>query len=413
MSNPEQGPLAERSASLRSRLRIGVSEPRVSSDPKEARAGAASHRILLVAPAAPPYGGMALQAGQLGRMLRRDGNSVAFSPSNFPFPRGLRFFGRIPGVRTLARAFLIWFKLWNAARQADVVHVLAASWVYFFVVVYPTVLVGKACRKRVVVNYRGGEAKRFFRRFGWLAGPVFRLADAITAPSEFLAEVIRARFQVPVAIVPNLLDSSFFRYRQRTAIRPRILVTRHLEKIYDIESVLRAFRAVQQEYSEASLWIVGTGSQEAYLRGLAAEWNLANVRFWGHVAHRDLPAIYDQCDVYLNASQVDNFPGALLEASASGLIVVSSAAGGIPFIYRDGESALLVEPGNWEGLAQSVRKVLNNSVLAMDMTKAAVALVRACEWHEVRKSLYQAYGFPLETFSSDETTGGGLRCAAG
>ena len=279
-------------------------------------------RVLLVAPAPPPYGGMALQAQQLEKLLRRDGVDVDVFPSNFPLPSGVRFLERVPGVRTLLRAGLIWFRLWPRVRQVDVVHILAASWAYFFLAVYPPVLLGRACGKRVVVNYRGGEAREFFRRYGWLSAPVFNLASAVTAPSEFLATVIRQRFDVPVLIVPNVLDHSLFVYRQRTTMRPRMLVTRHLEKMYDVASVLRAFRAVQARHADASLWVAGSGGEEAHLRSLVSAWDLKNVRFLGEVAHKDLAAVYGECDIYVNASLVDNFPGALLEASAAGLVVV-------------------------------------------------------------------------------------------
>ena len=69
------------------------------------------------------------------------------------------------------------------------------------------------------------------------------------------------------------------------------------------------------------------------------------MRFLGYVDRQKLPAIYSECDILLNASRVDNFPGSLLDASAAGLAVVSTNAGGIPFIYTDGENALLVEVG--------------------------------------------------------------------
>lgn len=349
-----------------------------------------SPRILLVAPSPPPYGGMALQARLLERLLRADGIPVVFAPSNFAFPRSLGWLD-VPLLRTLARALLIWGKLWRQAAEADVVHVLAASWWYFFLVVYPAVLVGRLRGKRVVLNYRGGEARVFFDRYGWLAAPVFRLASVITVPSQFLAGIIQKRFSVPVHIVSNILDTSAFCYRQRTTLQPKLLVTRHLEEIYDVESVLRAFREVQQEFPEASLWIAGTGSQKDRLHGLAADWDLRNVRFLGHVAHSDLPAIYDQCDLYVNASKVDNFPGALLEASAAGLAVVSTSAGGIGFIYDDRQTAFLVEPGDWRGLAGAVLRALRNPQEALEMTVRGVGLARACEWSEVRKSLLRAY----------------------
>src|SRR5215831_9185155 len=275
--------------------------------------------ILLIGPGMPPYGGMGLQARQMCDLLRSDGMQVIFSPSNPAFPRWLHFLEFVRGGRAIFRSILFAWRLWKALPQADVVHVMACSWLSFFVVTYPAVWLSYWAGKRIVVNYRGGEAERFFRWFGSLARPVFRRADVITAPSGFLAGIIQRRFHVPVAIVPNILNLSAFRFRQRTTFRPKMLVTRHLEKIYDIESVVRAFRIVAEKYPEASLWIAGTGSEEQHLRKLVSQWGLTNVEFLGHVRHQDLPAIYDACDIYVNASRFDNFPGGLLEASASGL----------------------------------------------------------------------------------------------
>ncbi len=365
-------------------------------------------RVLVIAPSPPPYGGMALQARLLEKLLRSDGKEVEFFPANFSCPGWLGRFGRLPGIRTALRATLIWFKLCGPVRRADVIHIFAASWLYFYMVVYPAVLLGRAFGRRVVVNYRGGEAARFFRWNRWQITPVFHLADVITAPSDFLATVITSCFGTPVYIVPNILDLSAFRYRKRENFAPALLATRHLEKIYDIESVLRAFREVQFRYPEASLWIVGTGSQAQRLRSLASEWKLNHVRFLGHVAHSDLPAICDRRDILLNASLVDNFPGALLEASAAGLAVVSTGAGGIPYIYQNGNNALLVEPGDWRGLAEATLRILDDQSLGRDLTIAAEVMARQCDWRKVRSRLYAAYGCLAEDGKEQV-----IRCGAG
>ena len=217
-------------------------------------------------------------------------------------------------------------------------------------------------------------------------------SDAVTAPSDFLAEVIRARFAVPVTIVPNIVDLSRFRYRRRETIQARMLVTRHLEKLYDVESVIRAFDVVQKKYPSATLAIAGGGSQEEYLRGLVAKLGLRNVEFLGHVDHQDLPTEYDRADICLNASLADNFPGALVEASAAGLVVVSTNVGGIPFIYEDGKTALLVEPGDWKGMAAAISRLLEDPSLTVHLASQAAKTVQACDWTKVREQLYAVYG---------------------
>jgi len=358
-------------------------------------------RVLLVGPRTPPYGGMALQAELMERLMNGEGVPAVLVASNAPFPRWCRSLERLPGVRTVVRLAVFSRRVWRMLAAADAVHILACSWFYFFGVVYPAVIMARVRRKRIVLNYRGGEAWAFFQSYDWLAKPAFRLATVVTAPSAFLADVIGGFFGVPVRIVPNILDFSRFRYRERPTLRPKLLVTRHLEKIYDIESILKAFQVVRERCPEASLWIAGGGSEESRLRQLAAEWKLEGVRFLGQIPHDKLPGILDQCDIFVNASRVDNFPGALLEASAAGLAVVSTAPGGIPYIYRNLETALLVEPGDWRGLAAAVLKVLNHPSLGMQMTRAAIDLIRTCEWTQVRKSLYAAYGFRVDEYEAN------------
>jgi glycosyltransferase involved in cell wall biosynthesis len=358
--------------------------------------GRAPGRVLLIAPVPPPYGGMALQAMLLQKMLREDGVSVDLLGHTQPFSPRLRFLERVPAVRTLLRAMAFYFRFWSRVRTVDVVHVLAASWLNFLLVVGPAVVMGRLRRKRVVLNYRGGDAGHFLKYCGWLVKPIFHMADFITTPSGFLAQVIQQYMGVPVSIVPNLINFSIFRYRERLEFQPKMLVTRHLEGIYDVETVLRAYRRILRDYPAASLWIAGTGSQEARLRGLVSSWGLDNVRFFGYVDHRMLSGIYDQCDILLNASRVDNFPGSLLEASASGLAVVSTNAGGIPAMYDNGKNALLVEVGDWQALASEAMRALQNPALARRLVSAGLDLCQRCEWPNVRRALYGIYGFQFE-----------------
>jgi len=357
--------------------------------------------VLLVGPVPPPYGGMALQAVLLQRLLRQDGVKADLLGYNEPFWPAFRFLERVPGVRTGLRSVLFYFRFWKKLRDKDVVHILAASWLYFLLVVCPAIWMGRLRGKRVILNYRAGNADDFLRRLGWCAKIVFKAADVTCTPSGFLAEVIRRRIGVPVSIVPNIVNVSAFQYRERRPFQPKMLVTRHLEAIYDVECVLRAFRQVQETYPEASLWIAGNGSQENRLRSLVSTWKLRGVRFLGYVDHKALPDIYEQCDILLNGSRVDNFPGSLMEASAAGLVVVSTNAGGIPYMYESGKTALLVEVGDWEALASEVVRLLQDPDLARKLASAGVQLWQQCEWRNVRKALYGVYGVDLPEIGRD------------
>jgi glycosyltransferase involved in cell wall biosynthesis len=348
--------------------------------------------VLIVAPIPPPYGGMALQAGLLQRMLRADGIPASVLGYNQRVAPKLPWIESVPGLRTFARTVAFGVRFWRQSRTCEVVHILACSWLYFFVVVSPAIVIGRLRGRRVVLNYRGGDADRFLQRCAWLVRPFFGLGSVLTAPSEFLARVIRRHLNMPVEIVPNIVDFSIFRYRKRSPFRPKVVVTRHLEKLYGVETVLRAFRQIQAGYPEASLRIAGSGAEETYLRKLSADWNLQNVQFLGYIDHKGLPDVYDQCDILLNGSHSDNFPGSLMEASAAGLVVVSTNAGGIPFLYQNGENALLVEVGDWQGMAAAVERLLQDQGLASRLAAAGREVSSQCEWSGVRRPLFKSYG---------------------
>jgi glycosyltransferase involved in cell wall biosynthesis len=360
---------------------------------KRISAGLGARKLVIAGPDIPPYSGMALQGRRMQELLIADGFPTEYAPSNLPFPSGLRFCERLRGVRPFLRSLVFCRRLWKMLADADVLHVLACSWLYFFVVACPAVTLGRLRRKRVILNYRGGEAEAFFRWAAPFAKPFFRMADVVTAPSDFLVEVLGRRLDVPVQVAPNIVDLDAFPYKPRRSVQPKMIVTRHLEALYDVECVIRAFRQVQTRYPQASLVIAGSGSEESRLQKLVSTWNLKNVSFVGYVPHRKLSSLYAECDILLNASRADNFPGSLVEAAVSGLVVVSTNPGGIPYVFESEKNALLVSVGDWAGMAAAVIRVLENPHLAATLTEEALARFRRYEWNSVRTILYRIYGF--------------------
>jgi len=119
---------------------------------------------------------------------------------------------------------------------------------------------------------------------------------------------------------------------------------------------------------------------------------LAGVTFYGAVRNQDLPAIYAQHDIYVNASSVDNFPGALVEAACSGLVIVTTRAGGIPDMLPDRERALLVPLNDHEALARGALECLRNQQFAHKLAQAAHVWAGQFSWANVFPRLMECYG---------------------
>ena len=348
-------------------------------------------RLVLVGPLPPPAAGMANQTEQLARLLHDEGVSLTVVPTNGAYRPA--WVGRIRGLRACARLFGYALALRRALRGAHLVHVMANSgWSWHFRAA-PAIWAAHRARVPVVVNYRGGGAEAFFARsFRWVR-PTLARADAVVVPSGFLEAVFR-RHGLTADIVPNVIDLDRFRTASRPdpGPAPCILVTRNLEPIYDIATAIRAFASIRRRFPGARLVVAGAGPLRGDLGRLAEELSVSDaVEFTGSLDNARMAARYREADLVLNPSRVDNMPISILEALASGVPVVTTNVGGIPFMVDDGRTGLLVGPGDPEAMAAAAMRLLGDRDLAARLRAAGMAAADGYAWPTVRERLFAVY----------------------
>lgn len=355
-------------------------------------AGKRPIRVLLVAASLDILGGQSVQADLLVSRWRHDPQvALDFLPVNPRLPGSLRVLQRVKYLRTLVT--WPWY-LWNLVRKVpghDVLHVFSASYLSFLLAPAPAVLVGRLFRKKVILNYHSGEAEDHLRRWPRTAIPVIRWAERLVVPSNYLVDTFR-RFNLHATAVSNVVETEQFAYRLRQPLRPRFLSNRSLEPMYNVAGVLRAFAAIQSAMPDATLTVVGDGSQRAALERLAMELRLNGVEFLGRVPPGSMPGIYEKSDVFLNASEIDNMPLSILEAFSAGLPVITTDAGGIPYIVKEGGTGFLVKMGDHAALAERALRLLADPELAAGVTARARASCGEYTWDAVRgrwQSLYE------------------------
>lgn len=348
-----------------------------------------SRRIAIVAPSIDILGGQGIQARALIKHLEGEGWPVDLLRINPPFPWGLGWVRRLPYARTVLNQALYIPSLLRL-RKADVVHVFSASYWSFLLAPVPAMAVARAFGKRVILNYHSGEAGDHLTRWGFLVHPWLRLAHEIVVPSEYLQEVF-ARHGYRTHVVPNVVDTSSFRYRDRRPEGLHLVSTRNLERHYRVDNTLEAFALVRARYPQSTLSVVGYGSEEPRLRRLASSLGLTGIRFLGRVEPSDLPAVLDGADVFVNSSTVDNQPVSVLEAFAAGLPVVSTPTGDIANMVHDGETGLLVPAGDPAAMAKAVISLLEDPDRAAAMALRARGEVEKYSWAHVSERWAGAY----------------------
>jgi L-malate glycosyltransferase len=352
-------------------------------------------QVVLVAPSLSILGGQAVQADRLLRSWDGDPDiEASLLPVNPDAPGPLHLLQRVRYVRTATTQLVYWPSLARRLRAADVVHVFSASYFSFLLAPWPAVQVARLLGKPVVLNYRSGEAPDHLARSP-LARRTLTRVDLNVVPSRFLQEVF-AGFGIASRIIPNVVDTERFRFRDRRPLRPHLVSTRNLEPLYNVACTLRAFRLVQDRYPAATLTLVGSGSEETRLRALAQELRLDGVTFAGRVDPGEIWRAYAEADIYVQTPNIDNMPTSVLEAYASGLPVVATAAGGVPAILTDGEHGILAPLNDHQGVADGVLALLRDPSLVTRLTAQARARCESCTWPAVRQLWIDAYRSVLE-----------------
>jgi glycosyltransferase involved in cell wall biosynthesis len=346
-------------------------------------------RIAIVAASPDIVGGQGVQAQSLVGSLERDGYAVTFVPIDVRLPRAVRWVRRVPGLRTIVNQLFYVPSLLRLAR-VDVAHIFSASYWSFLLAPLPAMLVARAFNKRVVLHYHSGEADDHLSRWGVLVHPWLRLADTIVVPSEYLREVF-ARHGYTVRVIANVVDLSRFRYRPRRPLQPRLLSTRNFEAYYRVDLVIDAFARFRRVVPEATLTLAGYGSRETSLREQAARLAGDAIRFVGTIGQAAMAELLAEHDIFINASVLDNQPVSLLEAFASGLPVVSSATGDIPYMLRRGDAGWLAAPGDAAALADALIALWRDPDGALARARCARERVTDYTWSAVRTQWADVY----------------------
>jgi glycosyltransferase involved in cell wall biosynthesis len=162
---------------------------------------------------------------------------------------------------------------------------------------------------------------------------------------------------LPVVLIPNNINISHYKFKERTHHSFRLLWVRSFHAIYNPYIAIELTRKLIDSGYEAQLCMVGPdkdGTMEeckVYAREIGVK---ANVQFTGMLSKANWHKLAEEYDVFINTTNIDNTPVSVIEAMALGIPVVSTNVGGIPYLLSHGQDALLVPPRDVNELFNAV-----------------------------------------------------------
>lgn len=257
----------------------------------------------------------------------------------------------------------------------------------------------------LVVSFRGSDLSNFLKTRGPRAyRSVIENADVFLPVSEFFSERLRilGADSRKIHIIRSGIDLSTFDFRPRALPHGRAIrvlsVGRLVEK-KGHDHCINAVSALLREGHEINFSIIGEGRlRPALERQIAALAFGDSVSLTGELPHAQVIARMMEADILLNHSVTtesgdqEGIPNVVKEAMACGLPVIASRHAGTPELVLHEETGLLVEEGDEDGIADTIRRIVGGEIDVEGMVREANRKVRGeYDRDAVLKALIQAY----------------------
>lgn len=256
---------------------------------------------------------------------------------------------------------------------------------------------------QLVLTFHGSEIQRLASRdlLRWSTNHLLRKTARVSVVSAYARDLLKENFPdaaAKVVLTPGALRTDLVappvpaKPRGRTII---LTVARLSPRKGQLE-VIAALKALPAERRAAlEYWLVGSHSKENYGAVLAAAAATADfpVKFLGDIPDEKLGALYAQADIFAMTSMphkhsVEGFGLVYLEAGAHGLPVVAHDIGGVPEAVIDGETGLLVAPGDHAALTAAFTRLIADPALRQRLGAAGRLRATRNSWRDSAQALF-------------------------
>ena len=192
-----------------------------------------------------------------------------------------------------------------------------------------------------------------------------RRADGIRTVTAYTTGLVRELGLEPADEFPAYMDFDSFLQEAPKPLpsSPRALFVGVLERYKNVDGLAEAWRRVAPRVPAAQLHVVGSGALQPVVEQLVDDLP-ARTSWTERLTPSEVAAALDDSTLLVLPSRSEGIGRVIVEAFCRARPVVASRVGGIPDLVQDGSNGLLVEPGDTDGLADALVRVLDERELA-------------------------------------------------
>ncbi len=234
----------------------------------------------------------------------------------------------------------------------------------------------------------GGDLPKRIEKSKRMSNLIFNFSYKNIAPSNYLKSEFE-RKGYATSFIPNVLELEKYDFKKRSSLSPKILWVRAFRHLYNPKLAIEVLVLLKKHYPKATLCMVGPVKDDSFkvVQELVIKHKLEDsVEFTGVLSKEKWHSKSKDFDVFINTTNFDNTPVSVMEAMALGLTIVSTNAGGLPYLIDDNIDGVLVEKNKPEQMANAICKLIRENNLKL--SQSAGKKVASFDWEVVREKWF-------------------------
>ena len=195
-------------------------------------------------------------------------------------------------------------------------------------------------------------------------------------------------------VIPQGIDETFYSIKcnpQSNVILCVGAIAPRKGHVYTVEM----FNRLRAKGVSAQLHIIGSLADKAYYellqQKIAANPYASDISLEANLPREELLKAYSEAKLFVLHSREESQGIVFAEAMATGLPVVATKIGGIPYVVADGKSGLLCPYGDVEAMAQSAELLLTDDNMWKEFSSAAKEIAKGYSWKDIAERIVRLY----------------------
>jgi len=237
----------------------------------------------------------------------------------------------------------------------------------------------------------GGNLPQRLIRSKKMSKAIFAHSYANVAPSNYLKSNFESK-GYKVIFIPNILNIDDYNFKLRKYIKPNLLWVRAFNRIYNPVMAVEVLYRLKRKYSEAKLCMIGPFKDDSYqevVKKIEAYNLKESVEITGVLPKKEWLKKSEAYDIFINTTNFDNTPVSIMEAMALGFPIVSTNAGGLPFLISDKKDGILVAKNDAKQMAKEIDNLIKNPLFAKELATNAHKKAISFDWQTVKNQWFE------------------------